>query len=179
MPITRQKKEEVLADLIAGMKDSKSVYFAKNLGMTVAEVQAMRATLRENGGRYRIAKKTLLKKAAHEGAQIELDDAILDGSVGAAFAAEDELALLKALAKLQKDTKKIEITGGIFEGKAITQAEAIALSKIPSREELLAKLVGTMVAPLSQFVGASNQVIAGFVRATDAYREQKAATESA
>ncbi len=179
MPITRQKKEQILADLVANMKDAKSVYFAKNLGMTVEQAQDMRKILRENGASYRIAKKTLIKKAAKDGAAIEIDDNVLDGAVGAAFATEDEMTLLKVLTKLQKDTKKIEITGGIFEGKLISQEEAIALSKIPSREELLAKLLGSLMSPLSGFVGVGNQVVAGFVRATDAYQQQRAASENA
>ncbi len=179
MPITRQKKEDILTGLTASMKEAKSVFFAKNLGLSVKQAQEIRKTLRDNGGSFSVAKKTLIKKAAKDGANIEIDDSVLDGAIGTAFALEDELGFLKALTKLQKTTKKIEITGGIFEGKVISKAEAIALSKIPSREELLAKLLGAMLAPISGFVGASSQVIAGFVRVTDAYREQKAATENA
>ncbi len=179
MPVTRQKKEEVLTGLTANMKEAKSVYFAKNLGLSVKQAQEIRNTLRKSGGSFCVAKKTLIKKAAKDGIDLEINDDVLDGAIGAAFALEDELALLKILTKLEKTTKKIEITGGIFEGKVISKAEAIALSNVPSREELLAKLLGSLLSPISGFVGVGSQVIAGFVRVTDAYREQKAATENA
>jgi len=174
MAVPRQKKEEILADLIQKMKTSKSVFFTKNLGMTVLEAQNIRKLLREGGNSYHIAKKTLIKKAAQEGIEVELNDAILEGAIGAAFAMQNELAVLKLLSKLEKDTKKLEITGGIFEGKVINQTEAVALSKIPSREELLAKLLGALLSPINGFAGANCQVIAGFVRVLDSYRASKA-----
>jgi len=179
MPVTRQKKEEVLADLLEKMKGAKSVFFAKNLGLSVHEAQDMRRILREGGSVYRVAKKTLLKKAAQDGMSIEIPNEVLDGAVGAAFSMEDELAAIKAIAKFAKASKKIEIVGGIFEGKILSKEDAIRLSNIPSKEELLAKLLGSMMSPLSGFVGVGNQLVAGLARVIDGYREQKAASESA
>lgn len=173
MPVSRQKKQEVLSELNDAMKSAKSVFFAKNLGLTVKEVQQMRRVLRAQGNSFTIAKKTLLKKAASDSVQLEVDDRVLDGPVGAVFAMEDALSAIKLLAKLEKDTKKIEITGGIFEGRVLSQADAIALSKLPTRDELLAKLMGSMLAPVTGFVTVNSQLIAGFVRVLDGYREKQ------
>lgn len=175
MAISRQKKEEILADLLEKVKSSKSIFFAKNLGLSVDEAQKMRRALRDGGNAFRVAKKTLIKKAAKDVQGIEITDETLEGAAGAAFALEDELSAVKILAKFAKETEKIEITGGIFEGKILSKEDAITLSKIPSREELLAKLLGSLNSPISGFVGVGSQVLGGFVRATNAYREQKEA----
>lgn len=173
MAVTKQKKEQILADLNENMKSAKSVFFAKNLGLSVHQSQEMRTKLREGGNNFRVAKKTLIKKAANDGAGVEIPLEALDGAAGAAFAMEDELSAVKILAKFAKESEKIELTGGIFEGKSLSKEEVIALSQIPSREELLAKLLGSMQAPLSGFVGVGNQLISGLARVLNAYKEQK------
>lgn len=175
MAITKQQKKQILAELVENMKNSQSVFFAKNIGLSVAEAQDMRTKLRENGNSFRVAKKTLIKKAANDEMGIDIPAEILEGAAGAAFAMEDELSAIKILAKFAKDSEKIELTGGIFEGKLLSKDEVIALSKIPGREELLAKLLGSMQAPLSGFVGVGNQLIAGLARVVDGYRAQKEA----
>jgi len=173
MAITRKQKERILADLLEKMKAAKAVFFAKNLGLSVAEAQEMRRKLRSEGNVFKVAKKTLIKKAAHESANVDVPSEALDGAAGAAFSMEDELSALKILANFAKESEKIELTGGIFEGKLMSKDEVIALSKIPSKEELLAKLLGSMQAPLSGFVGVGNQLIGGLARVLDGYREQK------
>jgi len=173
MAVTKDQKAEILKDLQESMKNTKAVYFAKNLGMSVTDSQEMRRALRAGGSTYRVAKKTLIRKSAKDTLNIEVDGASLEGAVGAAFSNEDELGAIKIIAKFAKDTEKIEIVGGIFEGKAITKEEAIALSKIPSRDELLAKLLGSLQAPISGFVGVGSQIVGGFVRVVNAYKEQK------
>jgi large subunit ribosomal protein L10 len=178
MALTKKQKEAILDELKTFMKDAKSVVFAKNLGLTVSEISDLRKALRETGTKYQVAKKTLLKKAAQDSLDVEVANEVLDGAVGATFSMEDELTGIKALAKFAKANEKIEIVGGIFEGKAITKAEAIQLSQIPSKEELLAKMLGSMQSPLTGFVGVGNQLISGFARVVDGYREQKAASES-
>lgn len=173
MPVSRQKKEEILADLLEKMKGAKSIFFAKNLGLSVGQAQNMRRSLRDSGNSYRVAKKTLLKKAAQDALEIEVPNEILDGAVAAAFSMEDELTAIKNISKFAKETEKIEITGGIFEGKILSKEDAIRLSQIPGREELLAKMLGSMQSPLSGFVGVGNQLVAGLARVLDGYREQK------
>ncbi len=173
MAVSRDQKAEILKTLNEEMKSAKAVFFAKNLGLSVADSQKMRRALRDGGSRFCVAKKTLIKKAAAETLQIEIDDSVMDGAVGAAFSTEDEFSAVKILAKFAKSTEKIEIVGGIFEGKAISKNDAITLSQIPSREELLSKMLGSLMSPLSGFVGVGNAVISGFVRVVDGIRKQK------
>ncbi len=178
MPVTRKQKEEILLGLTEKMKEAKSVFFAKNLGLSVQDAQEMRRALRKSGNVYTVAKKTLIKKAAKSSIDIDVPSDALEGAAGAAFSMEDELAAVKTLANFAKKTEKIELTGGIFEGKIMNQSEVIALSKIPGKDELLAKMLGSMTSPLSGFVGVGNQLIAGFVRTLDGYQKQKAEASS-
>jgi len=173
MAVSRDQKAKILENLKAEMANTKAIFFAKNLGLSVAESQKMRRALREKGSRFRVAKKTLLKKSAADALNIEIDDAVLDGAVGAAFSLEDELSAVKVLAKFAKETKKIEIVGGIFEGKSLSKADAIALSQIPSKDELLAKLLGSLTSPIAGFAGVGNALLGGFVRTLDGVRAQK------
>lgn len=174
MPVSRQQKEEALAELIDSMKSARAVYFAKNLGLGVADSQNLRRQLRETGNSFRVAKKTLIKKAAQEVFSVEISDEALEGAVGVAFSEADEVSAVKTLAQVAKKTKKIELTGSIFEGGVLGKEDTIRISQIPSREELLAKLLGSLLSPISGFVGVGNQVISGFVRVVDAYEKQKA-----
>ncbi|QQS59876.1 50S ribosomal protein L10 [Candidatus Peregrinibacteria bacterium] len=173
MPVSRQQKEESLAQLIEAMKSARAIYFAKNLGMGVRDSQDLRRKLRDSGNSFRMAKKTLIKKAIQEVFSLEISDEALEGAVGVAFSEMDEVSAVKTIADVAKKTKKIELTGAIFEGSVIGKEDTIRISKTPSREELLAQLLGSFMAPLSGFVGVGNQLISGFVRVVDAYEKQK------
>jgi large subunit ribosomal protein L10 len=173
MAITREKKEQILQELTDHFSRAKSVVFAKNLGLSVAEVSALRRVLRENGIVFKVSKKTLFRKAAEAQGIKNFSEDVLDGAVGAAFCFDDEIAPAKILAKFLKDTKKIDLVAGILEGKALTGEEVKDLAKLPSKEELISKFMGSLQAPLSGFVGVSSNLLSGFVRALDQVRQQK------
>ncbi len=156
MPKTRQQKEAEISDLVQEFKGAKSVVFADYQGLTVAKADELRNKARESGVRYLVAKKTLLSKAAKQ-AGFELDTSKLTGMLGAAFGKEDEVAPAKVLGDMTKDTP-IKLVGGIFEGQVVGADKAIALSKLPSKQQLLGQLVGTMYAPVSAFVRALNAI---------------------
>jgi large subunit ribosomal protein L10 len=179
MAVSKQQKKGILADLSEKIQKSKSIFFVRNLGLSVQDLQKMRSLLRKEGNMYRVAKKTLIKKAANEVSNIELPDSVLSGAVGVAFSVEDELSAIKIVANFSKTSDKIELVGGIFEGKVLSQEEVVALSQIPGKEELIAKFLGSLQAPLSGFVGVGNQLVSGFVRALDGYREQRLTSEKA
>lgn len=172
MAVTRKQKEDILATLVENFKKSKSVVFAANHGLSVNEMSELRTTLRDAGIDFQIAKKTLFMRASAESG-IELSRELLDGPVGAAFSYEDEVAAAKALAKFAKKHEKLSLVIGVMEGKVLNTAQVIELSALPSKEELLAKFMGSLQAPLSGFVGLGNNLIGGFVRALDQIREQK------
>ncbi len=174
MAISKAKKEQVLADLKVRVGAAKSMVFVKNIGLSVEEMMEIRGKLRENGSGFKIAKKTLIAIALKEHNFPEVDKAILDGPIGVAFG-EDEVSSAKILADFAKIHKEhIELMGGMLDGKVLSQADVIALSKIPSREELLAKLVGSMKSPISGFHGVLSGTIRGFVQVLGQVKDQKA-----
>lgn len=167
MAVTKAKKEEILAELTKKFKDAKSIVFLENKGLTVEQISNFRSDLRNKAGgsEYNLAKKTLIKKALGEIGVSEIDDAILEGAVGGVFGYEDEFSNIRITHTFGKNNDKVVIRGGVFEGKPVNAEYIIALASLPSRDELLAKLLGSMQSPISGFVGIGGGVISSFVRA--------------
>lgn len=163
MATSRQQKEAILAELKDDMGNAKGVVFADLHGLTVEQSQELRNTLREKGVKVKVAKKTLIMLAGKEhGLEIAKD--LLDGQIAVAFSMDDEVAAAQELYKLGKANEKIQLVGGVFEGKVADKDMIMQVAQLPSREELLAKLVGSMRAPISGFHGVAHGVIRGFVQ---------------
>ena len=160
MAKSRAQKKETTHDLVKEFKAAKSVAFADYQGLTVPQVDKLRKAAREAGVTYVVAKKSLLTLAAKE-AGLEINAKAFAGMIGAAFGMEDEVAPAKVLGDMSKTTS-LKLVGGIFEGKAVDSAKVIALSKLPSKHQLLGQLVATIAAPMS-----------AFVRTLDALRQDK------
>ena len=175
MAVTRQKKEEILSSLTEKFGRSKSVIFAKNMGLSVEQMSHLRTLLREKGAEFVVAKKTLLQKAAEANGIEGVTQDVLEGAIGVAFSYEDQIFPAKVLTKFSKQNENLVISIGIMDHRVLSKSEVIALSALPSREELLAKFMGSLLAPLSGFVGIGNALIGGFVRALDGVRAQKEA----
>ena len=156
MPKTRQQKEVIKERLQGEFKKAKSVMFADYQGLTVAQADTLRKATRDVGVTYVVAKKSLFTRAAKD-AGIDLDAKQFPGMLGAAFGMEDEIAPAKVLGDIAKTTS-LKLVGGIFEGQMIDKEKATALSKLPSKHDLLGMLVGTMYAPVSAFVRALNAI---------------------
>ncbi|MFZ2804000.1 MAG: 50S ribosomal protein L10 [Patescibacteria group bacterium] len=156
MPKTRQQKAVAKDRLVKEFKGAKSVVFADYQGMTVAQVTDLRKKTRDAKVDYVVAKKSLFTLAAKE-AGIELNAKQFPGMLGAAFGTEDEIAPAKVLGDAMKGTT-LKLIGGIFEGAVVDKEKVVALSKLPSKKELLGLVVGTMYAPVSAFVRALNAI---------------------
>ena len=156
MPKTRIQKEESIAKLTAEFQKAKSVVFADYQGLTVEQATTLRKKAVEANVDYVVAKKSLFTIAA-KAAGVEFNAKALPGMLGAAFGTMDEVAPAKVLGDIAK-TSKLKLVGGIFGGMVIGADKAIALSKLPSKKELLGQLVGTMYAPVSAFVRALNAI---------------------
>ena len=163
MAISKSKKNEILHELTQSFKDAKSVMFSKYSGISVSDFSKVRSTLRESNVECRVAKKTLIKLAAKELGVEELPAESLEGPIVVVFSYEDELSGAKLIDKMSKDFKHLELTGGILEGEAFGPAEAKAYASIPSKEELYAKLLGSMRAPISGFHGVLHGTMRQFV----------------
>mgnify|MGYP001003222388 FL=1 len=168
----RPEKAGKVAELKDLLTSSKGVVLVDYCGLTVAEDTKLRSKMREAGVKYMVAKNTFIRIAAQE-AGIEGLDAYLEHNTAVAFSAEDPVAPAKILNDFSKDHKALEIKAGILDGKVIGLDEVKAVAELPSREELLAKLVGSMQAPISGLVNVLQGTIRNFVYTLEAVRQKK------
>lgn len=151
--LTRPQKEQLVKDLSARIKDGKVLIFSDYAGTTVAKMKDLRDELRKTDSSYKITKKKLIDLALKD-AGVEASVLDLEGQIGIAIGKEDEVSAAKVLAKFAKENKNFKILQGVLENKVISGQEVMSLATLPSKEELLAKLVGTINAPISGFVNA-------------------------
>jgi len=177
MAVSRQKKEEILAELVELFKDAKSVTFGQYAGMSVSDISEMRNEMRAQGVKFKVAKRTLFKLAAKENG-IELPDEIMEGTVGAAFSFEDVVSGPKLLKDTSKKVEVVKLMGGVMEGKVLTITQMQELADLPSKEELLAKFVGMMQGPLRGFHGVLNSGLGSFARVLQGYADQLPAEDA-
>lgn len=176
MPKNKIQKQEILRNLSEKFKKSKSVVFAGFNALSVKDNETLRAQLRKENSEYYVAKKTLMNIAFKD--QIsDLNVRDLDGKLAAIFSYEDEVAPAKILGNFRKDKDKearVFFLGGILENKLISKAEVEALAKLPSKQELYAKLVGSINAPISGFVNVLAGSLRNLVNVLKAIEEKKA-----
>lgn len=152
---------------------SSGVVFSDFRGLTVKEIQQLRKALRKQGAEIHVLKNTLFRIAA--GDDIELmPNELHNGPTAVTFIFENESACAKAIVDFANDTKKLEVKGGFFGGKAFTQKEVEALSKLPSREVLIAQVLGAIAAPLSNLVGTVEALYADPIRVVGAVADKVA-----
>lgn len=162
MPKNKIQKQEILRNLSEKFKKSKSVVFAGFNALTVKDNEVLRDQFRKENSEYYVAKKTLINLAFKDQIK-DLNVRSMDGKLAAIFSYEDEIAPAKIIANFRKDkekTDKIFFLGGILENKLLSKSEMEALSQLPSKLELQAKLVSSLNAPISGFVN----VLAGNLR---------------
>lgn len=175
MAVTRAKKESILRELTDKFGKAKAVYFAKNKGLAVKKVSDLRKTLHKDNVEMMVAKKTLMRLAVRQNNLPELPDELMDGPVSATFGYDDVVVPVKLLHAFAKENENLEILGGVVEGRIVSRAEAKQLATLPSREELLAKLVGSMQSPIYGFHGAASGILRKLVYALKAIQEKKPA----
>lgn len=153
MPITFQKKQELVKELSDKIKDSKSVVFADFTGLASDAMSSLRKKMRQENIFFKVIKKTLLKRALRRAGLKDAAENKVPGQLSVAVSS-DEVVAAKVVNSFIKDTKTehLAILGGILEQKLLTKAEVISLAKMPSKEELLGRLVGTIQAPVGGFV---------------------------
>ena len=143
-------------------------------GLTVEEVTNLRCKMRDAGVEYKVIKNTMIQRAADKEG-IEGLNSILEGPTAVAFGMKDPVSPAKILVDFAKDTKKTEIKGGVLDGKTIDVDGVKYLASLPSKEELLAKMMGSLNAPVTGLVMALSGVMRNLVCALNAIKEQKEA----
>lgn len=153
MALTKEQKEDILKDLQDKLSKKKALVFVDYTGLKVKDLSELRKKLRKEDSLFRVSKKTLLKLALKktDPALVEEVDK-MEGQLGLVFGFGDVIAPNKAAYNLSKENENLKILGGFFEGKFIGEDVVAELANIPSREELLARLVGSISAPVSNLV---------------------------
>ncbi|MGN7611642.1 50S ribosomal protein L10 [Magnetococcales bacterium HHB-1] len=169
--MNRSQKSEAIDEVKAHLKGAQVAIVAHYRGLTVMEMNELRKQMRQEDVWFKVVKNTLTRRAI-KGSEFEPMGQFLNGPTGIALS-EDPAAPARVLSKYAKENDKLVILGGVLDGDVLTTEDVIKLSKLPSREELLAKLMGTMQAPVQNFVGTLAAIPGGFVRVLDQIRQQK------
>ena len=172
--MNKQSKEELVAEFAVKLKAAKAAFLADYRGLDVDQANDLRNKLREVGVEYRVVKNTLLRLAAKDTGSACFDE-YLNGPTAIALVNEDPVAPAKALVEFAKKNDVFELKAGMLDGKLLAVAEIKALAELPSREELLAKMLGSMSAPATNFVGVLAAVPRTFVQVLAAIKDQKEA----
>lgn len=170
---TLNQKREVINSISSRMKEAKTVIFADYRGLTVEQDTEMRRALRNAGVDYKVVKNTLTKFAAEENG-LEGLYPYLEGPTSMASSDTDPVAPAKILNEYAKKFDKLELKVGVVEGRIVDVDGIKALAELPSREELIARVLGGFNAPISGFVNVLNANIRGLVVALNAIAEKKA-----
>ena len=166
----KQAKIDAMKDKFA---KAKVAILTEYRGFSVEEITKLRRELQKNNGDYMVTKNTLTKLVM-KGTEFEVLSDLMQGPTAIAFGFEDQVAPAKVVEKFVKEIKKGEIIGAALDGKLYNADEVKALAKLPSREEMYAKMLGCVNSPASGIVGSVNAVMSSLVRAIDAVAKQKA-----
>ena len=182
MAITKQK-QAIVADLKEQLTTAQGAVLTSYKGLTVAQDTQLRRALREAGVSYHVVKNTLMRVAAKEAGFEDLIEH-LEGTTAFAVSTEDAVAPAKVISEFIKKNKLedngvLVVKAGIVDGKVIDVKEVKALAELPSREVLIAKLLGSMQAPISGTVNVLQGVIRNAVYVLEAVRQQKEQQETA
>ena len=167
MAISRKKKEELVAQHVNNLSRSHAVFFTDYRGMTVAQLEKLRARIREAGGGYAVVKNTLTTRALQE-AGFPVPSEMLSGPVAVSYAFGEVPPLAKALNDVAKETDVLQIKGGILEGRLLSPAQVKAVADLPPREVVLAQLLGLIQQPgsrLAAVVNAAGNKLAATIKA--------------
>lgn len=168
-----EAKKLVVEEITAKIKEAKSVVLVDYNKLTVAEVSELRNKCRQANCEYKVYKNTLVRKAFNDLGYKDFDSD-LNGPTAVAFGA-DETGAAKIMSEAAKTYDgKIVVKSAFVDNAYVDKAGAKALASMPSREELVAKMLGSMQAPVANFAGLLNNMLSGVVRVLNAVAQQKA-----
>ena len=171
MSLNLEGKKEVVAEVSARLAKAQTVVLAEYRGLPVEAITALRSQARASGVYLRVLKNTLARRAV-QGTPFEKLAEQMVGPLAYGIS-DDPVAAAKVLHAYAKSNEKLVIKGGMMPNYLMTAKEVGSLATMPGREELLAKLMGTMQAPIAKFVQTLNEVPSKFVRTLAAVRDQK------
>ena len=150
-------KQPVVQEISENIKDAQSIVLVDYRGLTVEQDTRLRKELREAGITYKVYKNTMMN-FAFKGTDYEALTPYLEGPSAIAISNSDATAPARILCKFAKEASKLEVKGGMVEGIAYDAAGIMDIAKIPSREELISKLLGSLQSPITNFARVMNQL---------------------
>lgn len=169
MPKSKQQKESTLEKVKKQVAEAKAIVFADYKGMKMTDLQTLRKNIKSKGGKFEITKITLATKA-FDNAKVK--EIVNKASLALGYSIEDEVAVPKEIKSFSKINPNIKILGGFYEGAFLDAAEMTRLADIPSKEELVMKLLGTLKSPLYKMVGILGGQAPKLIRALKAVSER-------
>lgn len=161
---TKQQKEQLVKEIVERLGKTKGAVFADYTGLSVAKLTELRRKLLAQDGELKVAKKTLIDISFKQGGITDVDTKNMKGQVAVAFGYQDEVGAAKILNDFAKKNEQLKILGGVLENKFIDALSVLSLAKLPSKQQLLGQLVGTIAAPLSGLLNVLQGNMRGLVR---------------
>ena len=174
----RNEKEAVIAEVAQLLTSTENLYVSDYRGLTVAQLSELRAKLRESGASFKVVKNSLGGIAADRADRGAIKE-MLGGPTAVTFCGDDLVGAAKALADFARTHPQLAVRGGLLASSLIDASGVKALASMPSRDVLVAQVVGTMAAPLTGLVTVLQGTISGFVRALNQVAEQRSAAVEA
>lgn len=174
MSLNLEEKKAVVAEVAGQLIKAQSIVLAEYRGMEVGDMTVLRAKARAAGVYFRVLKNTLVRRAIVDTPFAPLADKMTGPLVYGI--SDDPVAAAKVIHEFSKANDRLVIKGGAMANFVMTPKDVASLATMPSRDELIAKLMGTMQAPVTKFVQTLNEVPAKFARGLAAVRDQKQAT---
>src|SRR5687768_16583732 len=180
MTVQKEDKQKVVADLTDRLESTETLIVADYRGLTMPQIDNLRTELLKHSARFTVVKNTLTRRAA-EAAGAEALLALLEGPTAIAFLESDgdPVAVAKALGAAARETRVLEVRGGVLEGRPITAADVENLAKLPPLDQLRGQVLGAVAAPLYAVVGLFNAPLQNLVGLIDARIEQLGGEDAA
>jgi large subunit ribosomal protein L10 len=172
LAISRAKKEELVAQYKEMIENSPVLVFTNYRGISVPQIQSLRSKLSDTDATYVVVKNSLLGLALEQSG-FEVDEALLEGPNAVIFTGEDIGRSVTALNDWIKAEKIVEVSGAFMDGTTLDADAATKLSDLPTKEQTLAMILGTISAPARDIVGVINAPGASLVRVLNAYMEKQ------
>lgn len=172
MALSRERKESLVASYEEGLARAPHAFILGYKGITVPQVTELRQKVRDSGGSYLVVKNTLALRSIDGKALAELKEQF-DGPVAVAYTDGDAVALARILTQFAKDVPAIEFKGGLVNHQAVAGEQVKEIASLPSREELIAKLLFLLQAPVNRFVRVLAAISRDFVIVLDQIRVKK------
>jgi large subunit ribosomal protein L10 len=178
LAISKKRKDELVSQYVAWVNQSQALFVTEYLGMSMKQVDELRAKVRDAGGEFHIIKNTLGEVALKQ-AGLSLPPKLLEGSSAVVFAFRDVPVMAKVMKDYARTSEFVKVKGGYLEKKSISAAEVMALADLPPLPVLRAQLLGTIMAPASKLVRTLAEPARQLAAVIKAYADKDAATSAA